>query len=242
MKKDLSLLNLVLLGVLTTSVISNQAVLSKTNTVMGIQSSLPSISSKFKKIIGGGAKLSGDLAQDAVKLVFMQGVPEVYGAELNVDFDQVQSSMDVMKQYDPDYGRKPLDLSAEELQRYINIDLKISCEYCCGAESIIFKNGKAACGCAHSQAMRGLTAYLVKNHGSQMTDDQILAELAKWKSRYFPKQMVQKMSTQLKSGKYTPDIASLLLNIKLPKYDGANSGPAPLPSEIQNAPGMVGGC
>jgi hypothetical protein len=242
MPKNLSVLNLVLLGVLTTSVVANQVVLGKTNTVMGIQSSLPSISANFKKIIGGGAKLTGDLAQDAVKLVFMQGIPEVYGAELGVNFDEVQSQIDKMRQYDPDYGNKKLDLSAEELQRYINIDLKISCEYCCGAESIIFKNGKAACGCAHSQAMRGLTAYLIRNHGSTMTDDQILAELAKWKSRYFPKQMVQKMSTQLKSGKYTPDIASLLLNVKLPKYDGATGGAAPLPSEIQNAPGMVGGC
>lgn len=242
MKKDFSLLNLVLLGVLTTSVITNQVVLGQTKQVMGINSTLPSLSAKFKKIISGGAKLTGNLAEDAVKLVFMQGVPEVYGAELKITYDEVQDSIDVLKQYDPDYGRKKLDLSAEELQRYINVASKISCEYCCGVESIIFKDGKAACGCAHSQAMRGLTAYLVKNHGANMTDDEILAELTKWKSRYFPKQMVQKMSTQLQNGQYTADIASLLINVKLPKYSGVTGGPAPLPSEIQNAPGMVGGC
>ena len=242
MKKDLSLLNLVLLGVLTASVIANQVMLGETKKIVGINSALPSLSTKFKKIISGGAKLTGNLAEDAVKLVFMQGTPEVYGAELNVTYDAVQASIDVLKQYDPDYGRKKLDLSTEEMQRYINVALKISCEYCCGVESIIRQDGSAACGCAHSQAMRGLTAYLIKNHGSQMTDDQILAELTRWKSRYFPKQMVKKMSTQLQTGKYTPDIASLLINVKLPKYDGATGGPAPLPSEIENAPGMVGGC
>ncbi len=241
MKKNISRINVALLTVLTMSAIGNQVVLNQTNKVMGIHSSL-AFTSAFKKILSGGAKLSGSLADDAVKLVFMQGIPEVYGAELNLDFDQVQKGMDIMRQYDPDYGNKKLNLTAEEKQRYINVAIKISCEYCCGAESIIFKDGSAACGCAHSQAMRGLAAYLVKYHGSEYSDDEILRELAKWKSRYFPKQMVQKMTTQLQSGQYTPDIASLLLNVKLPKYDGAATGSAPLPSEIQNAPGMVGGC
>ncbi len=241
MKKNLSHLNVALLGILALSVIANQAVLDRTKTAMGIQSSL-AFTSAFKKILSGGAKLTGNLAEDAVKLVFMQGVPEVYGAEMNVNFDQVQGGIDIMRQYDPDYGNKKLNLTAEEKQRYIAVALKISCEYCCGAESIIFKDGSAACGCAHSQAMRGLIAYLVKNHGSEYTDDEILREAAKWKGRYFPKQMVQKMSGQLQSGQYTPDIASLLINVKLPKYEGVASGSAPLPSEIQNAPGMVGGC
>lgn len=238
-------LNLLLLIVLTASVITNQVVLTKTKEAVGIskKGALNSLTLQFQKIIRGGTKLSGDLGEDAVKLVFMQGTPEVYGQELNITYDAVQESIDILKQYDPDYGRKKLELSAEEKQRYINIVLKISCEFCCGAESIIFKDGRAACGCAHSQAMRGLAVYLLKNHGSEYSDDQILKELAVWKSRYFPKQMVQKMSNQLKSGTFTPDIASLLLNVKLPKYDGAaNSGAAPLPSDIQNAPSMVGGC
>lgn len=236
--------NIALLVLLTLSVTANQVILASTQKVVGIadQSALNALTARFKKIISGGTKLTGNLAEDAVKLVFMTGVPEVYGQELNVTYDGVQDSIDVLKQYDPDYGNKKLNLSAEEKQRYIDVVLKISCEFCCGAESIIFKDGSAACGCAHSQAMRGLAAYLIKNHGPQYSNDQILKELAIWKSRYFPKQMVQKMSNQLKSGNYTPDIASLLLNVKLPAYDGAATGPAPLPSEIQNAPSMVGGC
>jgi len=237
-------LNLILLGALTVSVVANQVVLADTKKVMGIESGglLPSFSTKFKKILSGSAKLSGNLGEDAVKLVFMQGVPEVYGAELNVSYDDVQNSMNIIKQFDPGYGRNKPSLSAEEKKRYTDINLKISCEFCCGAAAIVFENGEASCGCAHSQAMRGLTAYLIKNHPTEYTDDQILRELAKWKSRYYPKQMVQKMTDQIQSGQYTPDIASLLLDVKLPKYDGASKHSSPLPSEIQNAPGMVGGC
>ncbi|MEK7131619.1 MAG: hypothetical protein AAB797_02710 [Patescibacteria group bacterium] len=235
-------LNFILLGVLTVSVVANQAVLANTNKVMGIEAgALPSLSVNFLKILRGGAKLSGNLGEDAVKLVFMQGAPEVYGAELNVNYDDVQNSMNVMKQFDLGYGNNKPALSAEEKKRYTAINLRISCEFCCGAAAIVFENGEASCGCAHSQAMRGLTAYLIKNHGAEYSDDEILRELAKWKGRYFPKQMVQKMTEQIQSSQFTPDIASLLLDVKLPKY-GANSQPAPIPSDIKNLPSMVGGC
>lgn len=236
--------NIALLVILTVSVIANQVMLASTKKVIGIadDSALNALTMQFQKIIKGGTKLTGNLAEDAVKLAFMTGVPEVYGKELNVTYDGVQPAINVMKQYDPDYGNKKLNLSAEEKQRYIKILLRVSCEFCCGAESIIFENGEAACGCDHSKAMRGLTAYLLKNHGSTYSDDEIQQELAWWKTRYFPKQMVKKTSTQLISGSYTPDIASLLLNVKLPKYEGAANGTAPLPSDIENAPSMVGGC
>lgn len=236
-------LNSILLGVLTVSVVANQIVLADTEKAMGMgnDSLFPSLPANFLKLLGGGTKLSGNLGDDAVKLAFTQGVPDVYGAELNVNFDQPAESMGALKQFDPDYGRQKLSLSPEEIKRYINIDLKISCEFCCGAKAIIFENGKASCGCAHSQAMRGLTAYLLKNHGAEYTDDQILRELAKWKGRWYPGPMVQKMTDQLQSGQYTPDIAALLLDVKLPKY-GANSHSAPVPSDIKNLPGQVGGC
>lgn len=236
-------LNLILLGILTVSVVANQVVLANTKNILGIENGgpLPSLSAKFKKILSGGANLTGNLGEDAVKLVFIQGIPEVYGAELNVSYDDVQNSMNVMKQFDLGYGRNKPSLSAEEKTRYTNINLRISCEFCCGAAAIVFENGEPSCGCAHSQAMRGLTAYLIKNHGAEYSDDQILRELARWKSRYYPKQMIQKMTSQIQSGQYTPDIASLLLDVKLPKY-GANSHSAPVPSDIQNLPSMVGGC
>ena len=57
-------LNLILLGALTVSVVANQVVLADTKKVMGIESGglLPSFSTKFKKILSGSAKLSGNSA------------------------------------------------------------------------------------------------------------------------------------------------------------------------------------
>lgn len=185
--------------------------------------------------------LSGDPLQDAIELVISQGQPQIYGAELGVSFDSVQQSITTMAQFDPGYGRNKIVLTGNDLQRYIDVALKISCEYCCSAKSIVFPNGQAACGCAHSQAMRGLLAYLIVNHGSSYSNDELLRELAFWKGMYFPKQMIAKLSGQLQGQTFTPDTASLTLDVNLPDY-GAGSKRAPLPSEIQNLPSMVGGC
>lgn len=243
-KNLFGIINYSLLVLALVSFLANGFLIAKVNAKMGIRNFITS--NQFKNLFSGKngsspQKLSGNLTEDAISLVMYNGVPEKYGQELNISFEQVQQAMDIVKQYDPDYGNTPIILSGDDKRRYIEIGLKISCEFCCGAKSIIFEDGKAACGCAHAQAMRGLEAYLIKNHGSEFNNDQVLKELAIWKGRYFPKQMVNKMSEQLVSGKYTPDIASLLLGLKLPKYS-ANSGNAPSPSEINNLPGQVGGC
>jgi hypothetical protein len=196
----------------------------------------------YKKFLD--KKLGGDLMQDSVSLVISSGTPEIYGEEMGVSFDQAQAAINIMRKYDP-YDLKPkgerIIPAGDNLKRYIEIAGKISCEYCCGAASIINpKNGQSACGCAHSMAMRGLTAYLLQNH-KDMSNDEILRELARWKGIYFPKQMTKKMAEQLQNGNYTPDIASLLIGLDLPNYGDGSKG-APLPSEIENLPGMVGGC
>lgn len=239
--KNGKVINAVLLTVLAIALITNQFILAKNRELAGVTANdfLTKLTSKLKG--GGGGGLTGDLGQDAVKLALVQGTPEVYGPELGVDFGQVPKSMDVMKAFDPTYGNKKIKLTGDLLQRYIKVGLKIACEFCCGATGLVKQDGEAACGCAHSQAMRGLAAYLLTNHAAEYTDDQILRELARWKGSYFPKAMVDKISQQLSSGEYTPDIAALLLNLKIPKYSGKSQG-APLPSEIKSLPGQVGGC
>lgn len=234
------LLNTGLLIVLTVSLAANQVVLSKNLGLAGAQPNdfFTKLTAKFAG--GAGPGLNGDLAQDAVKLGLAQGAPSVYGNELGVNFSQVQESMNIMKEFDPTYGNKKIKLSGNLLSRYINVGMKIACEYCCGATALIRQDGEAACGCAHSQAMRGLAAYLLQNHASEYTDDQILRELAQWKGSYFPKAMVDKISKQLISGQYTPDVAALLLDKKIPKYSDSSKN-APLPNDVK-LPGQVGGC
>ena len=238
----LAVVNIILLIVLLFSFGINQIILGKIYETFGLSNNpISKMAGVFGSGGGGSAALSGDISQDAIKLAIAQGTPEIYGAELGVSFDQVEPAMNVMKQFDPTYGSQKIVLAGQDLQRYINIGLKISCEYCCGAKAMIREDGQGACGCAHSQAMRGLLAYLIKNHNSEYTDDEMLRELARWKGMYFPKQMIQKITSQLQGANFTPDVASLLLGMKLPDY-GKGSQSAPLPSDIKGLPNMVGGC
>lgn len=242
-KKIFYITNFFLLFALILSLGINQFIIVKINKAIGA----PSILEKIVKIgkIGSTSaddqNLSGDIISDAIKLVISAGTPEIYGTELGVSFNQVQPSMNIMRKYDPTYGQEKITLIGDDLNRYIDIGLKISCEYCCGAKSIIRSDGEAACGCAHSIAMRGLMAYLIQNHGLEYSNDEILRELARWKGVYFPKQMIKKMAEQLRNGNYTPDTASLVLDLNLPDYGGEGVS-APLPSEIKDLPSMVGGC
>lgn len=125
-----------------------------------------------------------------------KGVPEIYGRELGISFDRPVESLSVLKALDgdlyPDGTLKFADLNPEQQQDYIKIGMSIACEYCCGVKSLVAPNGKPACGCAHSAAMRGLTKYLLINHGEEFTNEEILEQLTLWKTMFFPKQMYKK--------------------------------------------------
>jgi hypothetical protein len=160
------------------------------------------------------------------------GVPEIYGEELGISFDDVtpydrqkaDATIAVMADLD-----RNIELSGDDLERYINIASRISCEYCCGAKALIFSNGKAACGCAHSYAMRGLAKYLITEHGDEYTDEEILSELAKWKTLFFPGQMQAKAQVLEEKG-----IEVNYVNLGSNKYRGIERG--------VSGSGMVGGC
>lgn len=77
---------------------------------------------------------------------------------------------------------------------------------------MVFSNGVAACGCAHSMAMRGLTRYLLEAY-PDMTDEQILAELVHWKALYFPKDSSKKALSLSKVGPVNLD-TYLINNVK----------------------------
>lgn len=96
------------------------------------------------------------------------------------------------------------------------------------------KAGEAACGCAHSFAMRGLAKYLLTNHGDEFSDEQILEELAKWKTLFFPTQM--NMKAQAMKEKNIPfSYATLGSN----QYRGLEKEAA---GNSAGGSGMVGGC
>ena len=132
--------------------------------------------------------------QQAIELVIPQGVPENYGKELGIDYDKPEEALNIMAALDGDLyetGKiKFSDLSVDAQKRYINMGMSVACEFCCGAQTMVFANGQPSCGCAHSAAMRGLMKYLLTN--TEMSDEQIMDEVLKVKSISFPQQMVQR--------------------------------------------------
>ncbi len=185
-----------------------------------------------------GTQASGTNLQALADKIIPKGVPKIYGAELKVSYDDPVAAMTVLA---------PLDdgtqLNSEQLQRYTKITLQISCEYCCGAESIVFPNGQAACGCQHSYVMRGLAKYLLTKHGNEYTDEQVLEELGKWKTLFFPKQILTK-ALQFESAGKAINTVDLTSN----KYRGFTASAASATSatgggaNVANLPNMVGGC
>ena len=111
----------------------------------------------------------------------------------------------------------------------MRIEKKIRCEYCCGAPSVIFDNGQAACGCAHSYAMRGIAKYLITEHADEYSDEEILAEMGKWKVLFFPQQHMAKAAALEGKG-----IEADYVNLASNKYRGIEKG--------SEQGGMVGGC
>jgi hypothetical protein len=153
---------------------------------------------------------SADLAAAEAYLKFKKlkasfipsGIPAVYGPELNISFDKVQDAINKVRVFGPTYGKEgnKIILTGDDLKRYVNIGTQISCEYCCRAKTLVREDGVAACGCAHSIMMRGLSAYLIKNHPT-LSDEHILKELNTWKISYFPKQTLSaKLLEMEKSG------------------------------------------
>ncbi|MFH0714877.1 MAG: hypothetical protein V1847_03805 [Candidatus Diapherotrites archaeon] len=165
-----------------------------------------------------------------------KGVPAVYGAELGISYDDISAS-NPQKADATDQKLASLEnsisLDGNALARYILITNSISCEYCCGAPAITTADGSPACGCAHSGAMRGLAKYLIKQHGSEFSDIQILEELGKWKTLYFPSNMVQKANVLDAQG-----IALNFVSLASNQYRGIEQGA----TVSQGSTQQVGGC
>ncbi len=181
---------------------------------------------------GIGVEIGNGIGTVSASEIIPQGLPAVYGQELGISYDDVSASnpgladatIDKMTEYED------LPLNDEQMARYIKVVSSISCEYCCGAESIIFSNGERACGCAHSYAMRGLAKYLLINH-PEVSDDDILIELGKWKVLFFPGIMQQKADIMESQGIDSSNYINLASNLYRDIEKGQSSGG-----------GMVGGC
>jgi hypothetical protein len=154
--------------------------------------------------------------QDAINIMISQGTPE-YGNALGISYDDPVNSLDFLaRRLYPQIKNDLQQNNPEIWQRYLNLATKpvgISCEFCCGVGPIgITQNGQLRCGCQHNPAAQAIAMWLMKN--TDYSDAEVLREVLKWKSLWFPRNMVS-LAIQVAG----QDISSL-----------------------QQLPGMVGGC
>ena len=192
------------------------------------------------KIYGADNSITGNVVATGIGTVsaldvLPNGIPEIYGSEIGASYNDVSASnpalADATMAKLTNYEDMKLDNAT--MTRYINIGSSIACEYCCGAKTLVFSNGERACGCAHSYAMRGLAKYLLTEH-PDMTDLEILNEMAKWKVLFFPGIHEKKAEALKANGVDYTNYVNLASNL----YRGAENQASSTGGSGQ----MVGGC
>lgn len=170
---------------------------------------------------------SGSKELDAMEAqILPKGVPPIYGEEIGIRYDDIDindaaktdAAMKKLIAFDDPNPKISNSLTDSQLKRFLDIGNRIGCEYCCGLGSMVTKDGGRPCSCLHSWAMRGVAQYLLKSH-PEMTDDQILEEVGKWKTLFFPDNIGQKALVLKQKG-----IELTYINLASNKYQGIESG------------------
>ncbi len=154
--------------------------------------------------------------EEVIEIIFPSGTPE-YSEKLGgITFDDITNSLNYLARWYYSLKEEVKNNDPETWQRYLNLAAAprgISCEFCCGVgPQGIDAQGNLRCGCQHNPALQALTLALMKY--TNYSDAEILREAMKWKTAFYPKGMIS-LAVQV-AGK---DI-----------------------NQIENLPGMVGGC
>ena len=127
---------------------------------------------------------SGDALQDLLNNIVPKGTPW-YGAQAQVSFDDPISAQKQWGSY------RSISLNTPEQERWNRIVNSFTCDYCCGSPqrpTII-----THCGCAHAMAAQGMAKWLVKNYGSQYSDEEVYGEMARWYALWYPKGTIERI-------------------------------------------------
>ncbi len=217
---------IIMVVILAGFVALNQYLISSMTSVSAVSSP----SQNAAPVSTGSAELAAIEAQ-----ILPTGAPAVYGAELGIRYDDVdinnqqKANALIAKLVALDDPNPKNSLTADQLKRFMAIGNQIGCEYCCGLGVMVAADGGRPCGCQHSWAMRGVAQYLIKNH-PEMTNDQILEEVGKWKTLFFPDNIGQKALVLKEKG-----IELNYINLASSKYKDIEKG-------TTGGARQVGGC
>lgn len=153
--------------------------------------------------------------EDAMAILFPTGTPD-YGEALGVTYDDPVGSLSTLAGMFRGLQSEVQQSDPAAYERYAHLASSpygVSCEYCCGVGPIgASANGDSRCGCQHNPAL--LTVALYLSAYTDYTDGEILQEVLKWKTLFFPKNMIELGMT----------------------VAGGDT------SSLDDLPGMVGGC
>lgn len=144
------------------------------------------------------------------------GTPEYSEALGGITFDDPVSSMEYLAKWYPSLKQEVKTQHPDLWERYLNLAAAprgVSCEYCCGVgPQAVDKEGNLMCGCQHAPALQSIALGLMLN--TNYSDAQVLREVMRWKTIFFPQNMVG-------------------VAMQVAGTD---------PSQLKDLPGMVGGC
>jgi hypothetical protein len=154
--------------------------------------------------------------EEAINIMIPTGTPECSEALGGITFDDPVTSLQYLAKWYYSLKEDVKQNDPETWGRYLSLAAAprgISCEFCCGVgPQGITADGNLRCGCKHNPAAQAVALGLMKN--TDYSDAEVLKEVMRWKSIFFPRNMVG-------------------LAMKVAGTD---------PSQLKSLPGMVGGC
>ncbi|MFA5796448.1 MAG: hypothetical protein WC916_00235 [Candidatus Woesearchaeota archaeon] len=128
---------------------------------------------------------------DVIAAMLPSGTPE-YGDALGVSFDRPEESLQILAQMFEPLKAQVKNNNPQAYERWLNMasnPMGMSCEFCCGVGPIaVDKNGNLKCGCQHIPALNSVGLWLAAN--TDYSDGEILREVMRWKTMFFPQKMV----------------------------------------------------
>ncbi len=138
---------------------------------------------KWPTITEVPAEPKGVDAVAAAKVVMLPTGTPFYAPE-GISFDDAIGALSKWGQYEDS-----LQLTGDVQARWEKVVSTMTCDYCCGTPTNVTHINN--CGCAHAKAFRSIAKYLLQNYGDKYSNDEIIGELQRWKSVWYPKNTIE---------------------------------------------------
>ena len=129
---------------------------------------------------------------DVMNVMMPSGRPEYSDLIGGANFDEMEMSNQYLSQWYYEISEDVRQNHPETWDRFVDLTAApngISCEFCCGlGAQAVDEDGEMMCACAHLPSMLSVTLALMRD--TDYSDAEILREVMKWKTAFFPQDMI----------------------------------------------------